>query len=80
MQNKLSYYHSNVHKTNLCQDEHCTVSFEKQCKVHRKPSPIRVCPLGGAREDRIEWYNSVREKTDFLINYSIYIYIIINIP
>jgi len=38
MQNKLSYSHSNVHKTNLLRDEHCTVSFGKQCKVHRNPS------------------------------------------
>jgi len=39
MQNKLSYSYSNAHKTNLWQNEHSTVSFEKQCKVNRNPSP-----------------------------------------
>jgi hypothetical protein len=38
MQNKLSYSHSKVHKTNLLQDEHRTLSFGKQCKMHRNPS------------------------------------------
>jgi len=37
MQNKLSYSHPKVHKTNLWHDEHRTLSFGKQCKVHRNP-------------------------------------------
>jgi hypothetical protein len=38
MQNEISYSQWKAYKTYMWQDEHRTVSFGKQCKVHRNPN------------------------------------------